>query len=209
MSEPSWQGWLAWTLISRRRRDGPARVAVVGIGHDLRGDDAAGVAVARVLKARLHRHRTRVPRRPILVIDAGPAPENHTATLRRFAPDVVLLVDSAEMSLRPGSVRRLRQEAASGVTASTHTLPLSVLCAYLVRETNCVLTLLGIQPAGNGLGDPLSPVVARAVERVARSLDRTLTRVGRAADRFPGGRPALRSLPATIPERGAPSGRPG
>jgi len=182
----------------------------------LRGDDAAGVVVARVLEARLCDRRTRGGRparralQPmVLVIDGGPAPENHTATLRRFAPDVVLLVDSAEMGVRPGSVRRLRQEAASGVTASTHTLPLSVLSAYLVRETNCVLTLLGIQPAGNGLGDPLSPVVARAVERVARSLDRTLTRVDRATDRFPGGRPALRSLPATIPERGAPSGRPG
>jgi hydrogenase 3 maturation protease len=173
MSEPSWQSWLARTLRSRRRRDGPARVAVVGIGHELRGDDAAGVVVARVLKARLHRHR--VLRRPVLVIDAGPAPENHTATLRRFAPDVILLVDSAEMGVRPGSVRRLRQEAASGVTASTHTLPLSVLCAYLVRETNCVLTLLGIQPAGNGLGDPLSPVVAGAVARVVRSVENALS----------------------------------
>lgn len=216
MSEPSWQRWLARTLRSRRRPDGPVRVAVVGIGHELRGDDAAGVAVVRVLKTRLRDQRTRsgrpasrAPQPIVLVIDGGPAPENHTATLRRFAPDVILFVDSAEMGVRPGSVRRLRQEAVSGVTASTHTLPVSVLAEYLERETNCVLTLVGIQPARNGLGDPLSPLVAAAVERVARSLDRTLTRVGRAADRFRGGRPALRSLPATIPERGAPSGRPG
>jgi len=177
---PSWQSCLARTLRSRRRPDGPVRVAVVGIGHEMRGDDAAGVVVARALKPRYRGRPTRGPRTrgaraTVLVIDAGPAPENHTGSLRRFGPDVVVLVDAAEMGVRPGTVRRLRQEAASGVTASTHTLPLSVLCAYLVHETHCVLTLLGIQPGSNAIGDPLSPSVARAVERVVRSVEHALS----------------------------------
>jgi hydrogenase 3 maturation protease len=196
MSTPSWPSWLERTLRKRRCPDGPARVAVVGIGHELRGDDAAGVAVARALQARLRDQRTR-GKRPasralqpmVLVIDGGPAPENHTATLRRFAPDVVLLVDAAQMGVRPGTVRRLRQEAASGVTASTHTLPVSVLASYLVRELGCRVALLGIQPASNAIGDPISPPVANAVDQVTRRL----------LDLLSGGARAVR--PAARPRR--------
>jgi hydrogenase 3 maturation protease len=142
---------------------------VVGIGHELRGDDAAGVAVARRLKTRSA---------AVLVVDAGSAPENHTGALRRFGPDVVVFVDSAQMGVAPGTVRRLRQEAASGVTASTHTLPVSVLARYLERDLRCAVELVGIQPARNGVGDPLSPRVARAAAILARALDDILKDAG-------------------------------
>ena len=53
MSKPSWQNSLRARLAKHPRKGEhetrPYRVAVLGIGNELRGDDAAGVIVAREL----------------------------------------------------------------------------------------------------------------------------------------------------------------
>jgi hydrogenase 3 maturation protease len=85
-----WSSLLKQALTAQKTRNQP-RVAVVGVGHELRGDDAAGVIAARLLKAVL------ADDDPVLVVEGGSAPENHTGPLRRFAPDLVLLVDTAQM----------------------------------------------------------------------------------------------------------------
>ena len=155
------------------RPDQSPRVAVVGIGQELRGDDAAGSAVASALRARVDGQR------PVLVIDAGPAPENFVGPLRRFRPDLVLLIDSAQMDESPGAIRWLAPaccwrglawEDIGGLGASTHTLPLHVLAEYLTEELGCRVALIGIQPAGTSLGAPLSPPVQAAVDELAQAL---------------------------------------
>lgn len=139
-----------------------SRVAVVGIGHELRGDDAAGVALARALQPVAHER--------LLVVEGGHAPENHTGPLRRFSPDLVLLVDAAQMNEAPGTVRWLAWEESVGLSASTHTLPPSMLAQYLVQEIGCEVVLVGIQPGQTGLERPLSPRVELAVTALAGAL---------------------------------------
>ena len=39
------------------------------------------------------------------------------------------------------------------MSASTHSLPLSILARYLILEINCTVTLLGIQPGSNDVGE--------------------------------------------------------
>lgn len=169
MSEPSWIDSLAGQLNSLRRADGaPPRVAVVGVGHELRGDDGAGVAVVRALRP-LALGADRV-----LAIEAGPAPENHTGPVRRFRPDLVLIVDAAQMGLAPGTVRWLSWEATSGVSASTHTLPPYVLARFLSADLRCAVALLGMQPARTSVGAPLSTPVRQAVEATVQSLAKVL-----------------------------------
>jgi hydrogenase 3 maturation protease len=152
------------TLERLGRADQPARIAVLGIGHELRGDDAAGIAVARGLASLVNL------RQRLLVIDVGPAPENFTGTVRRFKPDLVLLVDAAQLNEAPGSLRWIDWQDTVGLTASTHTLPLHVLSRYLAGELGCKVALLGIQPAHTAFGAPLSPGVRRAVDSVVRKL---------------------------------------
>ena len=129
MSKPSWESSLHQKLAQRcraarpGRRCDPPRIAIVGIGHQLRGDDAAGVMAARALKQLYGQ----VPDRRLLVVDAGPAPENCTGPLRRFDPDLVILIDAAEMNEAPGTIRWLAWQETSGLSASTHTLPPYVL----------------------------------------------------------------------------------
>ncbi len=142
----------------------PLHIAVVGIGHELRGDDAAGVIVARGLTPIL------ASRDGFLVVDAGPAPENFTGHLRRFKPDLVLLVDAAQMQETPGTIRWLDWRETSGVSASTHTLPPYVLSEYLVSELGCQVALLGIQALDTSLGAPLSTPVKQAVESIVQNI---------------------------------------
>jgi hypothetical protein len=76
-------------------------VAIVGIGNELNGDDGAGVWVLRNLKDVIGR----VADSPVLIIDAGTAPENVTGALRKFAPELILLIDAAQLNEPPGTAR--------------------------------------------------------------------------------------------------------
>jgi hydrogenase 3 maturation protease len=207
MSRPLWSDSLTQKRTSLRSKgDGSTaphvfmnrpypslRVAIVGIGHELRGDDAAGVSVARSLQSAvgtIHpgtaRHAISRPKAgwragggkcelPLLVIDAGAAPENFTGPLRRFDPDLVLLIDAAQLNEAPGSIRWLDWQETSGLSASTHTLPPHVLAEYLVNELGCEVALIGIQPQGDEFDAPLSPPVQQAVDELVRTLERFLS----------------------------------
>ena len=148
------------------------RLAIVGVGRAGQADDGAGPALCAALQKLGGSHPDR------LVVDAGPAPENVTGLLRRFRPDVVVLVDAAAMSERPGAVRWLERGCALGCSASTHTLPLGMLATYLRESLGCDVRLLGIQPAVIGEEGPLSAPVCRTVERLARRLTMVKERSG-------------------------------
>jgi hydrogenase 3 maturation protease len=142
----------------------PARIAILGVGNELNGDDAAGVRVVRELAARL----AATP--GVLLIDGGTAPENFTGPLRRFRPDLVLEIDAADFNAAPGTTRWIDWRRADGLSASTHTLPPSVLARYLVCELGCEVALVGIQPADLTFGERMSPEVEKAVTDLAGEL---------------------------------------
>ncbi len=139
-------------------------MAVIGVGQALRGDDAAGMVVVQRLR----------PAESVLVLEGGTAPENLTGALRSFAPQIVLLIDAAQLGLESGTVRWLDAQAIGGLSASTHSLPLSLLTLYLQEAFRCTVGLIAIQMGQNALDTPLSPSVAQAVESVAMGLQAAL-----------------------------------
>lgn len=164
----SWQASIQ-RLLNRQTTN--ARIAIVGIGNALRLDDAAGVLVARrLIESRLVRDLETV-----LVMDAGHAPENGTRQLRQFEPKVVLMIDAADMGEDPGTIRLIEMEEIDGMSASTHSLPLSMLANYLVLELGCDVALLGIQPASTEVGEGLDPKVDQAVQEIVNALEHGLT----------------------------------
>jgi hydrogenase 3 maturation protease len=160
----SWQESLQADLKRLQKPDRAARLAVLGIGHELYGDDAVGVWLAGRLQAMMPASGS------FLAIQGGSAPENFTGSLRRFEPDLVLFVDAALMDMQPGKTGWLSWQDTTGFSASTHTLPLHILASYLTAELNCEVALLGIQPGQNQVGAPLSPEIQEAAESVARSI---------------------------------------
>jgi hydrogenase 3 maturation protease len=164
MQSQSWQASLKASLNPSKRAEQPIRLAVLGIGHELCGDDAVGVRLAAMLRPLVTGNEG------VLVIEAGPAPENFTGPLRRFQPDLVLLVDAAQMDSVPGSIGWLDLQSVGGISASSHTLPLHILVSYLVAELGCQVALIGIQPEQTFADAPLTPQVQAATQSVIQVL---------------------------------------
>jgi hydrogenase 3 maturation protease len=139
------------------------RVVVVGIGSEFRGDDAAGVLVARNLKKCVKSPN-------VLVIEAGVAPENFTSEIRKFRPSHIILIDAADFGAKPGTFIFTDSSAAIGQSISTHKLPLSILSDYLHAQTSAKVLLVGIQPARAELSSEMCEEVKGAVDEVVDAL---------------------------------------
>ena len=164
-SPPSWLKKLTRIITDLTPSERPLRLAILGIGHELRGDDAAGLAVVRRLAEKRSAY--------CLVLDGGPAPENQTGALRQFGPDLVVMVDAAQMDAPPGTVAWLDLDEIDGVSAVTHLLPLNMLARYLVHELDCAVGMIGIQPAQTVVLAELSAVVETAVVDIVTYLSAT------------------------------------
>jgi len=106
-------------------------------------------------------------------LEGGPAPENITATLRSFHPDLVIFLDAAHMGEPPGTILWVELETIDGMSASSHSLPLSILAEFIELELNCPVLVLGIQPAQNEVGEILSEPVRRAVTDIVETFTQT------------------------------------
>jgi hydrogenase 3 maturation protease len=171
MSTPSWQKQLRQITAPLTKTDAGLRIAVLGVGNVLNGDDAAGVRAARAL---LRCQARSLISSSILVIEAGLAPENFSGRLRQFGAQRVILIDAARMEAPAGEIRWLPWEQSASLSASTHTLPLSMFAAYLVSELGCQVDLLGIQVVQTGPGQPVSPPVQNALRRLLRGFQNIL-----------------------------------
>lgn len=168
MSNKSWQERLTAELHRLSINNQPPRLAFVGVGHELCGDDAVGVRIAELMRPRLAGDDS------VLVVSAGPAPENFTSVLRRFRPDLIVMLDSALMDEQPGAIRWLDWQETEGISASTHTLPLHIFASYLTAELGCSMALIGIQPGQTFADAPLTPPVQAAAVSVATALSESI-----------------------------------
>lgn len=167
MSGMSWKSELQMRLLRVRENDLNPRVAVIGVGNALCGDDAAGSLLIRLLQPHLDDHGQ------TLLVSAGTSPESCTGLLRRFKPRLVVLVDAAQLDCEPGAIRWIPGHRIKGLSASTHTLPLDLLASFLEAELGCEVAMLGIQPVHCEFG-PMSSVVRSRVTDLARVLAEAL-----------------------------------
>ena len=135
----------------------------MGVGNDLRGDDSAALVEVREIIARGLTSEFFLP------LEGGPAPENITATLRKFQPEQVIFLDAAHMDEPPGTIRWIELNTIDGMSASSHSLPLSILAEFVELEFNCSVMVLGIQPEQNEVGETLSEPVRRAVAEIVEA----------------------------------------
>jgi hydrogenase 3 maturation protease len=168
---PSWKDLLSQRLSQFKGDDRTThpRTCLVGIGSDLRGDDSVGLMVARALQ-----DDERFAGVSHLIVDGGPAPENHTGKIRAFQPELVLFIDAAQMDESPGTIQWIPLDAIDGMSASSHSLPLSMLARYLTLEIGCEVVVLGIQPEQTEIGAELSSPVRVAVDETLAGISEML-----------------------------------
>ena len=141
---------------------------VLGIGNRLGADDAAGPCLVDMVNRRQRQAKT-LRSAEITAIDAGTAPESYTSVIRRHQPDLLILVDAADMGLPPGALRTIPSEKTRGLSFSTHSMPLSMFIPY-VKELSRKVLLVGVQPERTDTGRRISRAVRTSVKELAEAI---------------------------------------
>lgn len=135
---------------------------IVGIGNTLKGDDAAGPSVCKLLAGQVN-----VP-----VIDTGTVPENYIGPIIEKKPRTLLIIDAIDFAAPLGRIRIFKPEQLDSLSTSTHTLSPRLFIDAICQNISVAVYIVGIQPAHTSLGQPLSPEVTQAVETLALVLTR-------------------------------------
>ncbi len=144
-------------------------VVVIGLGHPLKGDDYVGSLIAKDL-------RKRIKNSPDLVIvDAEDSPENVINVLNDTRPRLVVLIDSVQAGLEPGSITLMDLTDTTYPFFGTHSLPLRVLLEMAPEIPKTVL--LGVQPVSYEIGEPLSKEVSQAEAEIVMELGSLLQKM--------------------------------
>jgi hydrogenase 3 maturation protease len=144
------------------------RVAILGIGSTIRGDDAVGMEVVKHLKEREMDN--------VLLLETHTVPENFTGYLREFSPTHIIMVDAAHLQEEPGAMKIIPAQMIGDVCISTHKLPLTVLITFIEKSFNAQSILVGIQPLSITFGTEMTPEVEKAAKEVAEQIYEVLRR---------------------------------
>ncbi|MCX5701120.1 MAG: hydrogenase maturation peptidase HycI [Candidatus Omnitrophica bacterium] len=137
------------------------KIALLGVGSVLRGDDAAGIIVARGLDRFIQKNPKE---KRIKVFIGDTAPENITGEIKKFKPTHIIIVDSADIGKPAGAIELIEADKIGGVSFSTHQLPLSILADYLIQSLDCQVMVLGIQPKELKFNSKVSLVVKKSAD---------------------------------------------
>jgi hydrogenase 3 maturation protease len=117
---------------------------LMGIGNTLGCDDGAGPYIARHVQGG-----------SFLSLDCGTVPENFTSVVRKIRPELLLLIDAADMGLPAGEFRTIQKEHINDVSIGSHNMPLSYLIDFLSDSCKKII-FIGIQPGNIADGESLS-----------------------------------------------------
>lgn len=135
------------------------RIAIVGIGNRMRGDDGVGPALIDRLKNVL-------PEGGFSLFDCGETPENWIIPIINAKPKTVFIVDSVDFGAPPGSIKIFEPTELGPKGISTHSMSLDIFVNYLKIELGATIFLIGIQPKSLRLGDKISTPVSKAIDRL-------------------------------------------
>ncbi len=151
----------------KNRLQSARRIAVLGIGSELRGDDAAGILVVK----RIEKYRGRFGlQKRIRGFYGGTAPENITGQIKKFKPTHLIIVDSADTAGKAGKISLIEPEQEAGISFSTHRLPVKILIKYLLTFFDCKIIFIGIKPKAIDFCCSVSQEVEKSAEYLADAI---------------------------------------
>jgi hydrogenase 3 maturation protease len=127
---------------------------IIGMGNELRGDDAAGIILAD------HLVEGGYP----AVINVNGNPENYLKKISEMPGNLRLWIDIINWGGQVGEFRIIESDDIHHFAISTHNFSPVILLSYLKETRNIPDYFLGIQPYSVNLGSPVSPPVKKTVE---------------------------------------------
>ena len=141
------------------------KIAILGIGNDLRTDDGLGPYIVNSIK---------FDNPNVMIENVGSVPEGFARPLAEFGAKRVIMVDAADMRKAPGHIELVTKDRIGGISISTHSMPLSFLMMYLEQETGGEAVLLGVQPKSIQFGESLTLEIQEVAEDIIASFERLL-----------------------------------
>lgn len=134
------------------------KLVILGVGSIIRGDDGVGPYLCEKL--------SELNNESFLSINGDLVPENFTQDIRKFKPENVIIVDAAFMEKSIGEVEIIRVNEITGVSFSSHSMPLSVLGKYLAQEIGAKVYILGVQAGKIEFGSEISQAVKESADQI-------------------------------------------
>lgn len=127
---------------------------LMGIGNELKGDDGIGNIIARQFKHRDWKS-----------LACETTPENFAAIVKRERPEILVIVDAAEMGLPAGEFRLLPKQKLNSVAFGTHAMPLHFLVSHLKKYAGKIL-FIAVQPGKMQFGEKISADVKKSKKKL-------------------------------------------
>jgi len=134
------------------------RIVFVGLGNELRADDAAGLILVERIKSQKEFRNSHF-------IVAGRNPENHLQTILNYNPDIIVFIDAAEWNGSSGDIKIFNDEEIDQTEFSTHTFSIRMIKDYLLNQQQMNFLFIGIQPLRTNYNQGLSEPVQIAIEK--------------------------------------------
>ncbi|MGI5820014.1 MAG: hydrogenase maturation protease [Armatimonadota bacterium] len=132
------------------------KIVLMGVGNELRGDDAFGVMLAERIE---HRIATKV-------FVTHDLPEDYAVKAADLRPDVVIVLDAIDFHGEPGELHLVAARDVPPTPGVTHRPSLEMMARFLELDAGADTWVLGVQPRMDslGVGDEMSEPVARALD---------------------------------------------
>ena len=150
---------------------GYKKLIILGIGNELRGDDALGPLIIKDLENKDDINNND----DVILIDGGSAPENFTGLIKKENPSHILMIDATLMNSDPGTIKSVKKDEIANINASTHSMSLSFLIKYLENDIDFEFLFIGIEPLNMDLGEDLSEKVLKSVNSLENTIVSSLS----------------------------------
>ncbi len=145
------------------------QLVFLGIGNELRRDDAIGLVVIEKL-------RERVEDPSVAMLNCADIPENFTGHVKRLDPTCIVLIDAADFGGNPGEAHVFTLSDIEQADVSTHKASLAILGSYLRSETGAAVLVTGIQPDSSEFGSGLTQILNQASDSIAGAISTAINR---------------------------------
>jgi hydrogenase 3 maturation protease len=142
------------------------QVVIIGMGNELRSDDAIGLLVVRLLKPYSH-HR-------LQVFEGHMTPDVFIAPACAAHPTHLLIVDAAELHKNPGAWQVLFPKEVEEGLFTTHAIPAIDVAAEIQRRCGAKVAFLGIQPKTRDISLSQSKECVRTAEEITGIIRRII-----------------------------------
>ena len=142
-------------------------VVVIGMGNELRADDAVGLHIVRLLRPFTNDR--------LKVFEGQMTPEVYIGPACASHPTHVLIVDAAELGKKPGAWKILSSDSVEQGLFTTHSIPAVEVAAEIQRRCGAIVVFLGIQPKSRDISLSLSSECQQAAEDIAEIIRKTVS----------------------------------